>query len=59
MRQLVLDDVDEAETEVSNIDIKHMLCLLYLVNVLVDVLVLDIEFLQFLDGVMLELLANG
>lgn len=33
--------------------------MLYRVNVLVDVLVLDIEFRQLLDVVELELLANG
>jgi hypothetical protein len=36
-----------------------MLWLLYRVNVLVDVLVLDIEFRQLLDVVELALLANG
>ena len=59
MRQFVLDDADEAETEVANVDIERMLWLLYRVNVLVDVLVLDVEFRQLLDVVELELLANG
>jgi hypothetical protein len=57
LRQFVLYDVDEAETEVANVDIERKLWLLYRVNVLVDVLV--IEFRQFLDVVELELLANG
>jgi hypothetical protein len=57
----VLDDADEAETEVANVDIERILWLLYRVNVLVDVLVLDIEFRQLLllDAIELELLANG
>jgi hypothetical protein len=59
LRQFVLDDADEAETDVANVDIERMLWLLYRVNVLVDVLVLDIEFRQLLDVVELELLANG
>ena len=48
------DDADEAKIEVANIDIKRILRLLYRVNVLVDVLVLDIEFPQLLDVVELE-----
>ena len=56
----MLDDADDvAETEVANVDIERMLWLLYRVNVLVEVLVLDIEFRQLLDVVELELLANG
>ena len=55
----MLDDADEAETEVANVDTERILWLLYRVNVLVDVLVLDIEFRQLLDVVELELLANG
>jgi len=55
----VLDDADEPETEVANVDTERILWLLYRVNVLVDVLVLDIEFRQLLDEVELELLANG
>jgi len=55
----VLDDADEAETEVANVDTERILWLLYRVNALVDVLVLDIEFRQLLDVVELELLANG
>ena len=55
----MLDDADDAETEVANVDIERILWLLYRVNVLVDVLVLDIEFRQLLDVIELELLANG
>ena len=52
----MLDDVDKAEAEVANVDIERIL---YRVNVLVDMLVLAIEFRQLLDVVELELLANG
>ena len=56
----MLDDADDAETEVANVDTERILWLLYRVNVLVDVLVLDIEFRQSLDVIELEqLLANG
>ena len=55
----MLDDADDAETEVANVDTERILWLLYRVNVLVDVLVLDIEFRQLLDAIELELLANG
>ena len=41
----MLDAVNEAEIEVAIVDIKRILCLLYFVKVLVDVVVLDIEFL--------------
>ena len=46
-----------ASKETSGIE--RILWLLYRVNALVDVLVLDIEFRQLLDVVELELLANG
>jgi hypothetical protein len=67
LRQFVLDDADEAETEVAKVDTERTLWLLYRVNVLDDdavvlddvVFVLDIEFRQLLDLVELELLANG
>jgi hypothetical protein len=59
LRQFVLDGADDAETEVANVHTKRMLWLLYHVNVLVDVLVLDIEFRQLLNVVELELLASG
>jgi hypothetical protein len=55
----VLDGADDAETEVANVHTEQMLWLLYHVNVLVDVLVLDIEFHQLLNVVELELLTNG
>ena len=45
----MLDDADDAETEVANVDIERILWLLYRVNLLVDVLVLDIEFRQLLN----------
>ena len=59
----MLDDADEAQTEVANVDTEHILWLLYSVNVLVDklvdILVLGIESRQLLDIVELELLTNG
>ena len=59
MRQSVVDDADDTETEGINVDIERILWLLYRVNVLVDLLMLHIEFRQWLDVVELELLANG
>ena len=55
----MLDDADEAETEVANVDIERVLWSLYRVNMLVGVLVLDIEFRQLLNDIELELLAKG
>ena len=55
----MLDDADDAEAEVANVDTERILWLLYRVNLLVDVLVLDIEFRQLLDVIELEMLANG
>ena len=56
----MLEDVDDvAGTKVAKVDIECMLWLLYHINVLVEVLVLNIEFHQLLDVVELELLANG
>ena len=43
----------------AKVDTQRILWLLYRVNVLLDVLMLDIEFRQLLDVVGLELLANG
>ncbi len=54
----MLEDADEEDTEVAKVDIERILWLLYRVNALVDVLVLDIEFRQ-LEFIELELLANG
>ena len=59
MRQSVLEDAHDAETEAVNVDIERRLWLLYRVNVLVDLLMLHIEFRQLLDVVELELLAKG
>jgi hypothetical protein len=54
-RQLVLDEAEDAETEVANVDTERMLWLLYRVNVLVEVFVLVIEFRQLLDAEELEI----
>jgi hypothetical protein len=59
LRRFVLDGADDAEAEVANVHTERMLWLLYHVNVLVNELVLDIEFRQLLNVVKLELLANG
>ena len=55
----MLDDVNEAETEVENVDIERILRLLYRVRVLVNVLVLDIEFRQLLEVIELGLLSSS
>jgi hypothetical protein len=55
-RQLVLDEAEDAETEVANVATERMLWLLYRVNVLVEVFVLAIEFRQLLDAEELEIL---
>jgi len=55
-RQLVLDEAEDAETEVANVDTERMLWLLYRVNVLVEVFVLAMEFRQLLDAEELEML---
>jgi hypothetical protein len=55
-RQLVLDEAEDAETEVANVDTERVLWLLYRVKVLVEVLVLAIEFRQLLDADELEML---
>ena len=59
LRQLVLDDADDAETEVANVDTERILWLLYRENVLAEALVLDIKFRQLLDVVELEPLTSG
>jgi hypothetical protein len=58
-RQLVLDEAEEAETEVANVDTERRLWLLYRVNVLVEVFVLAIEFRQLFDAAELEIPDTG
>ena len=53
-RQLLLDEAEDAETEVANVATERMLWLLYRVNVLVEVFVLAMEFRQLLDAAELE-----
>ena len=43
------EEVEDAETEVANVDTECMLWLLYRVNVLLEVFVLAIEFRQLLE----------
>jgi len=57
LRQLVLDDADEVDTVVANVETERILWLLYRVNALDDVFVLDVELRQLL--LELELLFNG
>ena len=52
--QLLLNEVENAETEVVNIATKRMLWLLYCMNVPVEVIVLAMEFRQLLDTAGLE-----
>ena len=52
--QLLLNEVENAETEVVNIATKCMLWLLYRMNVPVEVIVLAMEFCQLLDTAGLE-----
>jgi hypothetical protein len=60
LRQLVLDDADEVEMVVANVDTERILWLLYRVNTLDEVFVLEVEFRQLvLDIAELELLASG
>lgn len=47
---MVLDEPEEAETEVANVDTERMLWLLYRVNVLVEVFVLAMEIRQLSDA---------
>jgi len=58
-RQLVLDEAEEAETEVAHVATERILWLLYRVNVLVEVFVLAIEFRQLFDEAELEILDTG
>jgi hypothetical protein len=55
-RQLLLDEAEDAETDVANVDTERMLWLLYRVNVLVEVFVLAMEFRQLLDAEEFEML---
>jgi hypothetical protein len=60
LRQLVLDDADEVDMVVANVETERILWLLYRVNVLDDVFVLDVELRQLLlDVAEPELLGNG
>ena len=54
----MLDDVNEAGAEVENVDIECILRLLYRVRVLVNVLVLDIEFRQLMEVIEFKLLSS-
>ena len=58
-RQLVLDEAEDAETDVANVDTERVLWLLYRVNVLVEVFVLAMEFRQLLDAEELEMLETA
>lgn len=54
------EEVEDAETEVANVDTERMLWLLYRVNVLLEVFVLAIEFRQLFDeDELIELLATA
>jgi hypothetical protein len=48
--------VEDAETEVANVDTERMLWLLYRVNALVEVSVLAMELRQLFDAEELEML---
>jgi hypothetical protein len=50
------DEAEDAETEVANVDTERMLWLLYRVNVLDEVFVLDMELRQLFDAEELEML---
>jgi len=52
--QLLLDEVENAETKVVHVATERMLWLLYRVNVPVEVIVLAMEFRQLLDTAGLE-----
>jgi hypothetical protein len=58
-RQLVLDEADDAETEVANVDTERMLWLLYRVNVVDEVFVLAMEFRQLLDAEEFEIVETA
>lgn len=53
---MVLDDAEDAETEVANVDTERMLWLLYRVKVLDEVFVLAMELRQLFDAEELEML---
>jgi hypothetical protein len=53
---LVLDDAEDAETEVANVDTERTLWLLNRVNVLDEVFVLAMELRQLFDAEELEML---
>jgi len=58
-RQLVLDEAEDAETEVANVDTEALLWLLYRVNVLDKVFVLAMELRQLFDAEELEMLEEA
>lgn len=53
---MVLDEAEDAETDVANVATERMLWLLYRVNVLIEVFVLAIELRQLFDAEELEML---